>query len=449
MTDDLLEQLRARNPAPAPLPPPPIDDLLARIAAGEQPSTSRWPAWLMPSLAIAVAAAVAAFAIVSIGARHHAAISAAQPNGHTATSTHTRPLVLRSLAGEAMRGSLHTSVVTFGSGGTGVIAWTQYRNPGTVHPAAWLATTGDGGRSWNVQPRSFSLSSSPVFDGSRNGWTSAVDASGALRFYATHDGGRSWAPTQSAAATEGTRGAVSIADGTVWAVGTGSCAGSRCKWVVMRGPASGDRLPATASQPLPLTSQNATTISAASATTAYVSAPARLGGEIYVTDDGGRDWRRMPAQCGDGRTTLGATVTGADALWRVCSRGNSSSVLRTTNGGGTWSSARLPFVLAYWFEPVSAQVAWAADVHGTIYRTANGGASWQPVWRAGGPHGRSTPGFSPVLSAQGGDDASVLVQLTDGPISRNQVPHATNLIVYRTTDAGRSWQPTVVKLPPG
>ena len=45
MTDDLLEQLRARNPAPAPLPPPPIDDLLARIAAGERPSTSRWPAW--------------------------------------------------------------------------------------------------------------------------------------------------------------------------------------------------------------------------------------------------------------------------------------------------------------------------------------------------------------------------------------------------------------------
>ena len=65
------------------------------------------------------------------------------------------------------------------------------------------------------------------------------------------------------------------------------------------------------------------------------------------------------------------------------------------------------------------------------------------------PTDDSTPGFSPVLSAQGGDDASVLVQLTDGPISHDQVPHATNLIVYRTTDAGRSWQPTVVKLPPG
>ncbi len=449
MTDDLIDQLRARNPAPAPLPPPPIDDVLARIAAGERPSTSRWPGWIMPSLAVVVAAAVAVLALVSIGGSRHAVVSAGHSKGHTATSTHTTPLVVRSLAGEAMRGALHTSVLTFGPGGTGVIAWTQYRNPGTVHPAAWRATTADGGRSWNVQRRSFSLSTSPVFDGSRDGWTSAVDASGALRFYATHDGGRSWAPAQSAAATEGTRGAVSVADGTVWAVGTGGCAGSRCKWVVMRGPASGDRLPATASQPLPPTNQNDTTISAASPTTAYVTAPARRGSDIYVTDDGGREWRRIPAQCGDGSTTLGATVTGAGALWQVCSRGNSAVVLRTTNDGGSWSRVRLPFVLAYWFEPVSTEVAWAADVHGTIYRTGNGGASWQPVWHTGGPHGRSTPGFSPVLSAQTGDDASVLVQLTHGPISRDQVPHSTNLVLYRTTDAGRSWQPTVVKLPPG
>ena len=449
MTDDLIEQLRARNPAPAPLPAPPIDDVLARIAAGERPATSRSPGWVAPALAIAVAAAVAVFAVVSIGGRRHAAVPAAQSAGHTASSAHTTTLRVRSLAGEAMRGSLHTSVLGFGPAGTGVIAWTQYRNPGTVHPAAWLATTSNGGGSWSVQRQSFSLSTTPVFDGSRNGWGSAVDASGALRFYSTHDGGRSWAPGQSAAATEGTRGAVSIADGTVWAVGTGSCSSGRCKWVVMRAAASGDRLPATAGQPLRPTNQNDTTISAASATTAYVTAPARLGSDIYVTHDGGRHWRRIPARCGDGRTTLGATSTGAGALWRVCTRGNNSDVLRTTNEGGTWSSVRLPFVLAYWFEPVSAQVAWTADVHGTIYRTANGGATWQPVWHPGGPHGRSTPAFSPVLSAQSGDDASVLVQLTHGPISRDRVPHSTNLVVYRTTDAGESWEPSVVKLPPG
>jgi hypothetical protein len=43
MTDDLVEQLRARNPVPAPLPPPPIDAVLVRIAAGERPAGRRWP----------------------------------------------------------------------------------------------------------------------------------------------------------------------------------------------------------------------------------------------------------------------------------------------------------------------------------------------------------------------------------------------------------------------
>jgi photosystem II stability/assembly factor-like uncharacterized protein len=280
-----------------------------------------------------------------------------------------------------------------------------------------------------------------VFDGSRNAWTSAVDAHGALRFFSSHDGGLNWAPTQSAGATEGASGSVSVADGTVWAVGTGSCAASRCRWVVMRGPASGNQLPATANQPLPATNQSGLTVSAASATNAYVSAPTRLGSDIYITHDGGRSWETIGAGCGDGRTTVDATVTGA-ALWRVCNRGHNFDVLRTTNGGDSWDDARLPFDLGNTFDPITAQVAWAAAADGTIYRTANGGASWQPVFRTGGPHGRSTPGVGPVLSAQNAKDASILVQLRDGP-------HSTNLIIYRTTDAGRFWPPTVVKLPRG
>jgi photosystem II stability/assembly factor-like uncharacterized protein len=412
MTDDLIEQLRARNPAPPPLAPPPIDQVLARIAAGERPTASRWPGWVVPSLAVAVAATVAVFAVASIGGSRHANL----PVGR-----HSKLLVAKSLAGVAMQGSLHTSVLAFGAAGTGVIAWTQYRKPGSAHPTAWLATTTDRGRSWSVQRRSYSLYASPVFDGSRNAWTSAVDAHGALRLFSSHDGGLNWAPTQSAGATEGASG--------------------RCRWVVMRGPASGNQLPATANQPLPATNQSGLTVSAASATNAYVSAPTRLGSDIYITHDGGRSWETIGAGCGDGRTTVDATVTGA-ALWRVCNRGHNFDVLRTTNGGDSWDDARLPFDLGNTFDPITAQVAWAAAADGTIYRTANGGASWQPVFRTGGPHGRSTPGVGPVLSAQNAKDASILVQLRDGP-------HSTNLIIYRTTDAGRFWPPTVVKLPRG
>ena len=59
------------------------------------------------------------------------------------------------------------------------------------------------------------------------------------------------------------------------------------------------------------------------------------------------------------------------------------------------------------------------------------------------------PGLSPILSAQSPADAALLIQLTRRPTSHDAVPRSTNLIVYRRSNAGRSWQPSVVKLPPG
>jgi photosystem II stability/assembly factor-like uncharacterized protein len=441
MTDDLVEQLRARNPAPGPLAPPPIEDVLGRIAADERPAPPSWRQWVGPSIAIVVAAAVALLALVSLRGGHHAA----QPAGHT----HRHTLTITSIAGEAMRGSLHSPVLDFSPGGTGVIAWMQFRTARTIHPRSWLATTSDGGRSWNVGPRSFSLFAAPVFDGSHDGWTQVIDAHQTLRFYATHDGGRSWTPAESAAAADSVPGDVSVAGGVVWAVGTRSCAAGGCRWAVMRGAAGSDRLPATAVQPLPKTNQNATTISAGSATTAYVAAPARHGTVIYATRDGGQHWYRIRNPCSGASTVFGLSATSTDSLWQVCVRSKKFFAVRSTDGGFRWSSQPFPFIPLYAFEPVSSQVAWSQDVHGTIYRTADGGTSWQPVWRSGGPHGRANPGLSPVLSTQSAYDASVLVQLTHGSTSRDQAPRSTNLIVYRTSDGGRSWQPSVVNLPHG
>ncbi len=184
MTDDLVEQLRARNPAPPPVPAPPIDHVLARIAAGERPAGPRWPQWAAPSLAVAVAAAVAAVALVSLHGHH-----AARPAGHVTRRT---PMVIQRLGpGEAMRGSLQSSVLAFDPAGNGVIGWTQLRAASTPRPRSWLATTSDGGRSWSVRRRSFSLFATPVFDGSGDGWTQGVDSSRALR---------STSPTTAAAA---------------------------------------------------------------------------------------------------------------------------------------------------------------------------------------------------------------------------------------------------------
>ncbi|MBV9604541.1 MAG: hypothetical protein JO027_05520 [Solirubrobacterales bacterium] len=443
MTDELLEQLRARNPAPAPVAPPPIEDVLGRIAAGEGSAGPRWPHWVPPSLAIVITAAVAAVALVSLHRRQPAATPAAHPTRQTGAATATPG------PGEAMRGSLHVGLVGFGPGGTGVIAWMQFRTASALHPTSWLARTSDGGRSWSVARRSFSLFANAAFDGSRDGWAQGVDSNRILRFYVTHDGGRSWTPAQSAAGADSADGEVSVADGAVWAVGTGSCAAGGCRWIVMRGAASGDRLPATAVQPLPPTNQNATTISASSATTAYVASPGEHGTVIYATRDSGQHWRQIPSQCSGGSSEFGLGAPGTDTLWRVCVLSKQFFVERSTDGGARWSAKRLPFIPLFAFEPVSSLVAWSQDIRGTIYRTADGGASWQPVWTTGGAHGRPIAGFSPILSARSRDDASVLVQLTRGPISRDEIPRSTNLVVYRTSDGGRSWNPSIVKLPAG
>ena len=180
-----------------------------------------------------------------------------------------------------------------------------------------------------------------------------------------------------------------------------------------------------------------------------MAAPARHGTVIYATHDGGQHWDQIPDPCSGASTEFGVTATSPDSLWRVCVRSKQFLAVRSVDGGTRWSSKQLPFIPLYSFEPVSSQVAWSEDVHGTIYRTEDGGASWQPVWHSGGPHGQSTPGFGPILSAQSPDDASLLVQLTRGPTSHDGVPRSTNLILYRTSNAGRSWNPSVVKLPPG
>ncbi|MGH3261115.1 MAG: YCF48-related protein, partial [Trebonia sp.] len=372
---------------------------------------------------------------------------------HSAAAAHGAAgrLTLRSLAGEAMRGSLQSPVLAFGPAGTGVIAWTHSTSPNPAHPKSWLATTRNRGRSWDVGRRGFSLFSAPAFDGSRDGWAMVIDAHQALRFFASHDDGQRWVPARSAAAADSVPGDVSVAGGVVWAVGTGSCTGTSasCRWVVMRGPAAGDRLPATAAQPLAPTNQNATTISAASATTAYVTAPTGHGTVTYATHDRGRHWRQLPDQCSDGSTELGATATVTGSLWQICSRPKRLLVQHSTDAGTHWTSAPLPFRAPHALQPITGQVAWSQAARGTIYRTTDGGSSWQAVWHPGGPHGRSMPGASPILAAQSADDASLLVQLTTGPTSRDRIPHATNLIVYRTSDGGANWYPSVVKLPYG
>jgi photosystem II stability/assembly factor-like uncharacterized protein len=447
VTDELIEQLRARNPKPSPVAPP-IDAVWARITADTPRAGLRWPRWLGPAAAVAVAVGVAVVVLVATRGGHHAVAPAHTPVGRSATTGHHPRPPLRARTIPAMRGALQAPVLGFGSGGAGVIAWEQFRSPRTRNPAAWLASSGNG-RSWTVTRRDFSLSTSPQFDGTRDGWVSAVGPDRTLRFYTTHDAGQHWGPAASAAAADSEQGNLSVAGRVVWAVGTGSCPAGSCHWVVMRGSASGSQLPATTGQPLPATRQNQTTISAVSATTAYVTTPARLGSHVYITHDGGSSWRQTAVGCGDGHTAFGITATSDDTLWLVCARGRNYQVSRLNGNLEAMSTWRLPFIPVDGFGPVSARTAWSQSEGGQIYRTTDGGHSWQSVWRPGGPHGGSAPGQTQELLAQSPDHATLLVSITDGPVSHDRVPRSTNLILYRTTNGGHNWWPTPIRLPHG
>jgi photosystem II stability/assembly factor-like uncharacterized protein len=86
-------------------------------------------------------------------------------------------------------------------------------------------------------------------------------------------------------------------------------------------------------------------------------------------------------------------------------------------------------------------------VRGHVIRTTDGGANWSTVWTVGALQPPTLAGHSPMLAQQDPLTAEVVVSLT-----RRQVQHHakfTNLVVYRTTNGGRSWQASVVRLPAG
>ena len=243
MTDELMEQLRARNPRPQPIAPP-IDEVLARIAADKPSARVRWPGWLGPSLAVAVAVAVAAVALVTTRGDRQAAAPTGTV-GHATNSDHHRRQRCRSAAFRRCGRATDT----------GARIWVRRRRSDRVRAGPGSTDCQAGGvawdqqqrrTSWSVGRRGFSLSTNPMFDGAHDGWAVGGGVRPRVAVLRTHDGGRRWAPAASAAAADSLPGDVSVAGGMVWAVGTGGCAASGCQWVVMRGPASEDRLPATA-----------------------------------------------------------------------------------------------------------------------------------------------------------------------------------------------------------
>ncbi len=496
MTVDALEYLRAEDPVPHGSTAPPVEWVLARMeSADAQPGRRRgvlgrrprsWAGAFVPALAVAATLAVVA-AVVLVAVTHHHR----QPPARSAPATRSAPTP-RSVTSPGslmprggMRGLLSIAGAASSSSDQAQIDFSQCQpcyGGGDGRGSAtydWRAETTDGGVTWRVARTSANLDAF-AFAGA-DGWAEGLRAAGhtgggALTFFASHDGGRTWHVASSDALASGT-GGVSTAGGEVWMLGSrcaGNCTASNPPIdVVLRAPASGDHLATTAGQP-PLGDTTNVSVVATGRDEAYVLAndygtvdtvATITHTRLFATRDGGRTWHRVPTPCprlrfgrlyAGGPDASSRMLARAGALWAACEPPHGAAELRrSTDGGKHWTIlASNPGRVQ--LQPASAQVAWALTPAGKVFRTSDGGGTWARVWYAGRPEpavlaGTVPPGlnrsWSVLLTAQSETTATVIAVVTRGRAGGHAA--RTNFVSYHTTDGGRTWRPSVVRLPAG
>jgi hypothetical protein len=456
MTTDPLDLLRASNPVPDGSSAPPIERVLERISA-EGPARRRWRGWtgaFVPALGAAAAVAVAAVALVLAGVDHRSSVR------HHLPAASTVPSAPRG----GMRGLVFLQGAAFAFPSDGLISLQQclgYRDGDpTAHTSCrdWIAATTDMGVSWRFARREYVFN--PRFSGA-DGWAEGLKArsdtgGGFARFFVTHDGGRTWSVAPSAASALGPGQDVSVGGDEVWAVGSDCSASAQCPVTILHGPVTGSGLEATAAQPVGGSWTNVEVV-AAGPQTAYVLNPDHAQ-QTFVTHDDGRSWQRIQSACPATALEFGRLASGGSpgSVWVSCQPWHGATTLRrSVDGGRGWQALPAHFGNVFRLEPVSAQVAWGVTPGGVVVRTTDGGFAWSTVWSAARSQPtalRSRPprlvaaaSATPTLTVQSASSASVVMIVTRGLVSGQA--RFTNLVVYRTTDGGATWNPSVVPLP--
>ena len=165
---------------------------------------------------------------------------------------------------------------------------------------------------------------------------------------------------------------------------------------------------------------------------------------VFKSTDGGSHWRLSAADLG-GQVVLALAPSDPQTLYAgdaAASTGQAAlasrlTVTRTTDGGATWTAAGsgLPetaSVDSLAVEPRNAGIVYAgvctphleySGCDGAIFRTEDGGASWEPTAALPRSYG-STP-RADVLTIEPNSPATVYAATTDG--------------VFKTTDGGGHW----------
>jgi photosystem II stability/assembly factor-like uncharacterized protein len=153
-------------------------------------------------------------------------------------------------------------------------------------------------------------------------------------------------------------------------------------------------------------------------------------GTILHTSDGGANWtlQHVPAEVSS-MDFLKATFTSADDGWAVGDRsGNSTAIVRTTDGGSTWHVVYNESVSLWTVAARDAHHAWAAGEDLEVYTTGDDGVTWDQA---------DTPapeGFESISDIEVVDATTGLACTKSGSKGGR---------ILRTIDAGATW--TVVE----
>lgn len=152
---------------------------------------------------------------------------------------------------------------------------------------------------------------------------------------------------------------------------------------------------------------------------------------MLVSDDAGKHFASLPSTGMLGQA-CNATATSATTLWGFCIGGHSGYAVHSTDGGRVFAS--LPG------QPGASNAGDILPVSGTTAIFQNGDRPNVWLTRDGGQH------FTSVLRSRNlSSSFDVAVASTTTWLALEQSPTGVNNMIWRTTDAGRSWQQ--VKLP--